>query len=194
MLRSRLLPALLLLFLSSWTRLSFAQENAQGWKYELYGGYNYLSNSFSVDSNFSGTGLNGWDVSLTKRHLFRGLGLEFAANGHYGTTDFDTQIEHSLLVGPQYAKRFGKESVFVHGLIGIGFINNGSIPGDVPGPTSNVVLAGLAGGGLDTPISRRLAWRVEADWLHSQYSPKDDQIHGLQGNFASISTGLVLRF
>lgn len=88
----------------------------------------------------------------------------------------------------------GKESAFVHGLIGIGFINSGAIPYDLSSPSSNVVLATLAGGGLDTPISRRLAWRVEGDWLHSQYSSSSDQIHGLHGNFASISTGLVLRF
>lgn len=127
-------------------------------------------------------------------HASGGLGWKIAAAGYYGTNLGDKQIEHSLLVGPQYAKRFGRESAFVHGLIGVGFINSGAIPFDVSSPSSNGTLAVQAGGGVDTPMSRRIAWRAEGDYLHSQYSSNSDQIHGLHGNFASISTGLVWRF
>lgn len=191
--RSRLPLALLLLFLSSLSPLSFSQENPQGWKNEFYGGYSYLSSSFNAYANFSGTGLNGWAAAWTM-HASGGLGLKFAALGYYGTNLGAMQIEHSLLVGPQYAKHFGRESAFVHGLIGVGFINSGAIPFDNSRPSSNVTLAALAGGGLDTPITPRLAWRLEGDYLHSQYSSGSDQIHGLHGNFAGFSTGLVWRF
>lgn len=170
-----------------------AQEPSGAAKNEFYAGYGFLSNSFNSYANFSGAPMNGWDAALAV-HANRRLGICFEALGLYGTNLGAFQIEHSLLIGPQWSHRVGKVSLFAHGLAGMGFINSGAIPFDNSSPSSNVTFAALAGGGIDTPISPRLAWRVEGDYLRSQYGSNSDQIHNLRGNFAHVTTGIVFRF
>lgn len=173
-------------------RQSSAQQNPQG-RNEFYVGYGFLSNSFNDYANFPGTPMNGWDATFTKP-LTGSLGLSIGAIGMYGTSIGAKQIEHSLLLGPKWSSHGSRVSCFVHGLVGIGVINSGAIPYDHSSPSSNVTFAALAGGGIDTSISHNLAWRVEGDYLRSQYGSNSDQIHNLRGNFAHITTGLVYRF
>jgi hypothetical protein len=170
-----------------------SQEPSKAAKNEFYAGYGFLSNSFNNYSNFSGTPMNGWDAALAM-HANRRLSLCIGALGLYGTNLDAFQIQHSLLIGPQWSHGVGKVSLFAHGLVGLGFINSGAIPFDNSSPSSNVTFAALAGGGVDTPISPRLAWRVEGDYLRSQYGSNSNQIHDLHGNFAHVTTGLVFRF
>ncbi len=169
-----------------------AQQPSAG-RNEFYAGYGFLSSSFNAYANFSGTPMNGWDAALTMRGA-GSLGLKISVLGIYGTNLGAMQIQHSVLVGPQWSRHVGKESLFVHGLVGMGFINSGAIPFDQSSPKSNVTFAALAGGGLDTALSHRIAWRLEGDYLRSQYESGSDQIHNLHGNFAHLSTGIVFRF
>lgn len=191
--QSHRLGGSLLLVLLFCSHLLTAEDKPRDWRNEIYAGYSYLSSSFNAYSTFTGGGMNGWDAAFSSR-LKGGLGIKVAAIGYYSTNNDAKEIEHSILVGPQYSKHFGKESAFVHGLVGLGFINSGAIPFDNSGPSSNATLAALAGGGLDSPISKRLAWRIEGDYLRTQFNSSSDQIHGLHGNFARVSTGLVFRF
>jgi hypothetical protein len=124
----------------------------------------------------------------------RTLSISFEALGVYGTNLGASQIEHSLLIGPQWSRHAGKETLFVHGLAGIGFINRDAIPYDNSSASSNVTFAALAGGGLDTPITPHLAYRIEGDYLRSQYGSNSDQIHNLHGNFAHFTTGIMIHF
>jgi len=189
----RLWIALVLIPLLFSVRPSCSQEPSRDGEGEFYTGYGFLSNSFNDYSDFPATPINGWDAGMALRA--RGtLSISAEALGFYGTSLGASQFEHSLLIGPQWSRRTGKESLFVHGLVGIGFINSGAIPYDNSSPSSNLTFAALAGGGLDTPISTHLAWRIEADYLHSQYGSKSDQIHNLHGNFAHITTGIVFHF
>jgi hypothetical protein len=185
--------ALVLITLLFSLRPLCSQERSHAWEEEWYAGYGFLSGSFNDYAEFSGTPMNGWDAALTV-HAKGRLSLSFAALGFYATNLDASQFEHSLLVGPHWSRHAGKESLFVHGLIGMGFINSGAIPYDNSSPRSNVAFAVLAGGGLDTPISPHLAWRVEGDYLRSQYQSNSNQIHNLRGNFAHFTTGIVLRF
>ncbi len=189
----RLSIALALITLLFSVRHLSSQETSHAGERAWYAGYGFLSNSFNAYAEFSGTPMNGWDAALTV-HAAGALSLSFAALGFYGTNLDASQIEHSLLVGPHWSRRAGKESLFVHGLIGMGFINSGAIPYDNSSPSSNVTFAVLAGGGLDTPVSPHLAWRVEGDYLRSRYGSKSNQIHNLRGNFAHFTTGIVFRF
>ena len=168
----------------------YAQQRAGK---QFYAGYGFLSGAPNDNVRESRNPLNGWHAALEVP--FRGsINIAACALGFYGTSNYDTQIEHNLLVGPQLAKHFTRESVFVQGLVGLGFINSGAIAGDHSSPSSNVVFSAMAGGGVDTSFSHNLAWRVEADYLHAQYGSNSDQIHYLRGNFAHITTGLVFRF
>lgn len=192
--RRRIYIALLLMATLFSSRRSGAQEKSHAAKTEFYAGYGFLSNSFNDYAGFSGSPMNGWDASVT-RHVASSLSLTFDALGLYGTSLFASQSEHSLLAGPQWTWHLARESAFVHGLVGIGHINKGAIPFDNSSPSSNgFTFAALAGGGIDTTLSHNLAWRIEGDYLRSQYGSNSDQIHNLRGNFAHFTTGLVFRF
>ena len=187
------LAALLLLVLLACSHSLTAEDKPHDWRNEFYGGYSFLSSSFNAYSTFTGGGMNGWDAAVTSR-LSGHLGIKVGAIGYYSKNNDATEIEHSIVAGPQYSRHFGKESAFVHGLVGLGIINSGAIPYDNSKPSSNATLAALAGGGLDTPFSKRLAWRIEGDYMRTHFNSASDQIHGLHGNFARISTGVVFRF
>lgn len=168
-----------------------ASEPARG--NGLYVGYSYLSNSFNSHTDFSGGGLNGWDAAGTFP-LIQHLSVKAEAFGFYGNSLGDSQQAHFFLLGGQYGGRPGKESAFVHGLIGLGHINDQALTLGGQGPSSNFSFAADAGAGLDTPIAQHLAWRFEGSMLHSNFGAASDQIHGLPNYFARISTGIVWRF
>lgn len=184
-----LVPVIILLH----SHLLPAQDTSHSSSTQLYTGYTWLSNSFNTYSNFPHSGLNGWDAALTI-HATGALGLKVAASGYYGTQLDASVFEHSILVGPQYTGHFRKESLFAHGLVGLGFINSGAIPFDNSSPSSNATVAVMAGGGLDSPISHRISWRLEGDFLYTHFNSNSDQIHGLASYFGRVSTGPVWRF
>ena len=68
------------------------------------------------------------------------------------------------------------------------------------GETASIVT--LFGGGLDTRLTRRIAWRVSGDYQYSNFGLAGPanlgsvpyKIPGLPNNFARITSGLVWRF
>jgi hypothetical protein len=160
---------------------------------EIFGGYAYLSNSFNSHTGFRGPGLNGWDAAAAFP-IARNLGVKVEGLGFYGNSLGYAQDAHFFLAGGQYTQRFSNESVFVHGLAGIGHINTEALTLGGEGPSSNFALAADGGGGLDTPISKRMAWRVEGALLYANFTPASNQIHSTPNYFARISTGIVWRF
>jgi hypothetical protein len=97
-----------------------------------------------------------------------------------------------FLGGLQYNKHFGKETAFVQGLAGFGHINS-DYRGGLARPTTNSFVGG-GGGGLDTPFTPHLSFRVKADFIYANFTIPDNQIHDQPNYFAHISTGLVWRF
>ena len=160
---------------------------------EFYAGYGFLSGSFNDYAEFSGSPMNGWDAAF-KFYAPGSVGIKVSALGIYGSNAGAMQMEHSVLVGPQWTARAGRALIFLHGLVGIGFINSSAIPFDLGSAKPNTTVAALAGGGFDAPISHRVAWRIEGDYLHARFGSSSDQIHDLRGNFAHITTGPVFRF
>ena len=159
---------------------------------EFFAGYSFLSNSFNGhDSATSHQPLNGWELSFAAP-VSRRLSFEVGANGYYGTSLGSPQRPIFILGGATYSKRFGKEAGFVEGLAGLGLLNSDWWGGEVPGATTS--FAASAGGGLDTPLTKRLAFRVQGGLLYANFTINDDQIHGLPNYFARISSGLVWRF
>jgi hypothetical protein len=170
-----------------------AQGKSPAGQKEFYASYGFLSGSFNDYAEFSGSPMNGWDAAF-KFYSAGSVGIKISALGLYGTNAGAMQIEHSVLVGPQWSRKAGRASIFLHGQVGIGFINSGAIPFDLGSAKPNTTFAALAGVGLDTPISQRVAWRIEGDYLHAHFESSSDQIHNLRGNFAHLSTGIVFRF
>jgi hypothetical protein len=163
---------------------------------ELFVGYTLLSNSFNATSGFSGNILNGWDAAfMFPLALAERLGIQTDAFGYYGTSRSDPVREHNIVAGPQYWLHRGRTRIFVHGLVGLGYLNSGAMPFDTyHGPSSNWSFAALAGGGLDHNLTRHVALRLEGDMLHTNFTSPSDQIHGLPNFFGRFATGLVFRF
>jgi hypothetical protein len=185
-----------LLLLVCWLAVSNAQAETPA-RYQIYGGYTYLSNSFN---GFPGArqSLNGWDAaaSFAAWHHLR-FKLE---TYHYGGTNQGApQNAQFIMGGGQYGRRFGREYVFTEALFGDAGLNKNWGPNQATG--SQATFAILLGGGLDTPISRHFAYRVTGGFQYAypalnQLAPPYQTYRpaGLPEYFGRISTGLVWQF
>ena len=165
-------------------------------KYDLFGGYSLLSNSFNGhNSATSHTPLNGWNAALSApvSRVSRGFGIKADVSGYYGTSLFSPQHPIFVLGGAQYSKHFGKETGYVEGLVGIGHLNKNWWWARVRGKHEFIYRS--RGRGLDTPIARNLSFRGGREiLLDANFTIPNDEIHALPNYFARISTGLVRRF
>ena len=171
-------------------------ENAKPDRVQIFGGYSFLSNSLNGVTG-SHHPLNGWDTSVafSQWHNIR-FKVDFA--GYRGTNLGTPQSTYSILGGAQFSKRIGRETLFADGLAGDGGANL-----HWPGPAltgQTVSFVSFVGGGLDTPISHRIAFRVDGGYQYSYFvlnhakSLVPYTIPGLPINFGRISTGLVFKF
>lgn len=189
----RLSPLALLLCLPS--ALSSQQEAPA--HYEIYGGYTFLSNSFNGVPG-SRQPLNGWDASVA---LSSWHGVRFKAEtfGYNGTNIGAPQSAMFILGGGQYSHRIGRESIFVEGLAGDVGMNRDWGANKSAGETAS--FATVLGGGVDTSLSRRFAFRANAGFVYENLALQGPQplivpyrIPGLPNFFARVSTGVVWRF
>jgi hypothetical protein len=165
--------------------------------YQLYGGYTWLSNTMN---GFPGArqSLNGWDVSLAfgSWHSVR---FKLDAYGYHGTNLNAPQHALFILAGAQYSHKIRRETVFADGLIGDATLNRNWGPQGTRAATNG--FTSLVGGGLDTPITRRFAYRVNGGFQYSytaligpgpEFGPY--RVRGLPTYFGRISTGVVWLF
>ena len=164
-------------------------------RYQLFGGYSFLSNSLDGVTG-SHKPLNGWDgaVAFPSWHNLR-FKIDVAA--YRGTNLGAPQHPYFILGGGQYNWRFRKESVFVEGLIGDGGVNKNWGANGIPGETAS--FSALVGGGLDTPLTRHIAYRVGGDFQYAYFSLAGQysapyRIPGLPTYFGRISSGLLWQF
>src|SRR3954470_1766427 len=145
---------------------------------ELSAGYSYGS----VDTQGYGTQRNaqGWSGSLTA-NVKRWVGVESEVSSRFQTQDFTFQgnslsvasRDYTFLFGPRFAHRKGKATPFVHGLFGLSRSLSydstviDALTGTSVTPYVNGVGA-VAGGGFDYAISRRLAFRSQADYFFTR--------------------------
>ncbi len=177
--------------------LAYAQSEHAPPKHELYGGYTYLSNSLN---GFPGSrqSLNGWDASLAFEP-WHSLRFKIDTYAYRGTNLGAPQQAWFILGGGQYGRRFGREGVFIEGLVGDAALNRDWGPQKQLGGTAT--FAALVGGGVDTPIGRRFAYRVTGGFQYAYASllgPGPAFIPyrpaGLPAYFGRISTGVVWKF
>jgi hypothetical protein len=173
-----------------------AQRESHG-RYQLYGGYTFLSNSINGVPG-SRQPLNGWDASIAFP-AWRSLRFKMETYGYVGTNLNAPQHPYFVMAGGQYGRRFGRESAFVEALVGEGGINANWGADATPGETAS--FATFLGGGFDTPLARRLAFRIGGgyQWSNFNLAPPGPlnipyRIPGLPNNFARLSTGCVWHF
>ncbi len=166
--------------------------NAPASRNQLFVGYGFFSNSFNGHSTGqSFTPLNGWNAAFAAP-LTRNLAIKVDAAGYYGTSLGSPQHPLFFMVGPQYSRHLGRDTVFVDGLVGLGHINSNFWGGDAKPSTNSFTFAG--DGGIDFPVSSRIAFRVQGGYQFADFNIPDNQIHNQPRNFARISTGVVWHF
>jgi hypothetical protein len=164
-------------------------------RFQIYGGYTYLSNSFNGVPG-SRQPLNGWDASAAFP-AWHSLRFKIDAFSYRGTNLGAPQHPFFIMGGGQYSKRLGRETVFAEGLVGVGGLNRNWGPNKIAGETASI--ATLAGGGVDTPLTKRLAFRVDGGFQYSYFALQTNalvpyRIPGLPTYFGRVSSGLVWKF
>jgi hypothetical protein len=189
---SRLFSLIALLCLSS---ALHAQTEAPA-RYQIYGGYTFLSNSLNGVAG-SHQPLNGLDAAVAFPS-WHGLRFKIDTSAYRGTNLGAPQRPYFILGGGQYTWRVRREFVFVEGLGGVGGANKSWGANNAIGQTAS--FAALLGGGLDTPLTRHIAFRVSGGFQYSYFALMYPitlvpyRIPGLPTNFGRISSGLVWQF
>lgn len=184
--------ALLLLFGIS---AALHAESDSSSRYQIYAGYSFLSNALNGLPG-AHRALNGWDTALAFPP-WHALRFKLDISGYRGTNAGAPQHPLFLLAGGQYAWKVRRESLFGEALVGTSAANRDWPGNGIHGQTAS--FATLIGGGLDTPLTRRFAFRVEGGYhytylvysgsLNDPYS-----VPGLPTNFGRLSSGLVWNF
>jgi len=166
-------------------------------RHEIFGDYTFLSNSLNGLPG-SRQPLNGWEVGVAFPS-WNNLRFKFDISGYRGTNLGAAQQPLYLLAGAQYDFHLRKETLFAEGLAGEGGANKNWGPNNAAAELPS--LAAIFGGGLDTPLTRRISFRVSGDYQYSNFALKGPGPNffpyrppGLPNNFARISTGLVWLF
>ncbi|MGO8932122.1 MAG: hypothetical protein ACLPLZ_11070 [Terracidiphilus sp.] len=166
-------------------------------RYQIYGGYAFLSNS---PNGLPGSRqpLSGWDAAIAFPP-WRFTRFKVDVSSYRGTNLSAHENLYAILGGWQFTRRFGREAAFIEGLAGDGGLPRYWGPNGAPGETASWV--SVVGGGLDTPISRRFAFRVSGGYQWSNFKLINNvvdilpvQTPGLPNNFWRISSGLVWSF
>jgi hypothetical protein len=160
---------------------------------DLFVGFSYLFSAYAhTQLNPVSGGMAGWNAAYAMPHAFSPhFGFKVDVSGHYRSAGYFSPQIYFLMAGPQFSARAGRSTIFVHALVG-GILASTDV---IAQTKSDTVFATAVGGGLDHPISARLAWRVNLDWYHGGYQTNDtNQISEIVNNDARFSTGPVLRF
>jgi len=161
---------------------------------EISAGYSLLSNSFNGVPG-SRKALSGEDASIVLPG-WHGLRVKIDVSRYYGNNLGAKQQATFIMGGGQYERTFHRERVFVEALFGDVAMNRYWGPGGHAGMAAS--FSEEFGGGLDTPLSRNLAFRVQGDYRFSNLALIQStsfqapyRIPGLPQSFGSFSTGLV---
>lgn len=166
-------------------------------KFQVFAGYSYISNSLNGVSGEQ-KGRNGWDASVAFAQ-WHDIRFKIDVSAYVGTNQGAPETTYSILGGAQFSHRIGRETVYVEGLAGDGGANVKWASNNNNATGQTVSFVSLLGGGLDTPITRRIAFRVDGGYQYSYFALNNSQlvpyrIPGLPTNFGRISTGLVFKF
>lgn len=179
------------LLLSSQSLLAQSVASAP---YQITAGVTRLSNSFNGLPG-SRHPLDGWDVSAAFRS-WHGVRFKVAVSKLNGTNAGVAQNAIFIMGGGQYEHYFHREGIFGEAMFGEGGLNRNWGPDGTLGDTAS--FSTLLGGGLDTPLGRHFAIRVQGDFQWANFAlvephPNNTpyEISGLPNYFARYSAGLL---
>jgi membrane-associated protease RseP (regulator of RpoE activity) len=148
-------------------RLAIAQDYP---KAEVYGGYSYVN----IDTNglSSRQSANGWEASVSG-NFNKWLAAEADVSGYYKTYPVNLQnlglgivnvkvTDYSYAAGP----RINIRPLFIHALVGGDHLTGSALGFSA----SQDGLVGAFGGGVEWPISSRLAVRSSVDYVFTRHN------------------------
>ncbi len=174
-------------------------QNSAPPRYQLYGGYTFLSNTLNGVSG-SHQPMNGAEIAFAIPP-WHNLRFKVSGYAYDGTNLGASEHPYFIMGGAQFGRTFGKEEVFVEGLGGEGGVNANWGAKQAVGDTAS--FAAILGGGVDTPISPRFAFRVQGDLQYSYFKVEATRnpttgvpiyVPGLPVFFGRITSGIVWRF
>lgn len=181
---SSLVKGLVLAIALLTARLASAQVTSP--RFEAFGGVSYLP---ANSDDFPRQNSTGFQLGLTA-NVNRWFGVVADLGGHYSSATWERgpgvpqltaqTAVYQYLVGPRFTRRGDKVHVFTHALVGRATGDSG-IGGF---SDSGFTLGG--GGGVDIGLRKRLAARVQFDWLGSFQDMIEDNTR--------IGIGMVVRF
>ncbi|HEY3627928.1 MAG TPA: acyloxyacyl hydrolase [Terracidiphilus sp.] len=176
------------------TALISSAQSSDSSSYRLAGGISYFSNSINGVPG-ARQGLLGWQASM-ETPAWRNLRFKLDYSAYTGNNLGAPQHPYFILAGWEYEYQLRNERVFAEALFGNSALNGNWGPNGSPG--SSASFATLLGGGVDTPVTKHLAVRVEGGWQHTNFALYESasykypyQLPGYPKNFARVSTGLV---
>lgn len=176
-----------------------AAQTAKPSRYQLYGGYTFLSNSLNGVSG-AHQPLNGAEVAFAIPP-WHNLRFKMSGFAYKGTNLNAAEHPYFIMAGGQYGKNFGRESAFLEALAGEGNVNANWGANGIIGDTAS--FSAILGGGLDTPLTPRFAFRVQGDFQYAYFQIAASRsnssgvpvyVPGLPNFFGRISSGIVWRF
>lgn len=188
----RIIPAICLaLFL--WP-VALTCQNVSPPPYRIYGGATYFSNSYNgVPSAHSS--LLGWD-SAVEFPAWHAIRFKMDVSGTTGENGGASQRSFFVLGGAQFEHALGPERLFAHALVGDAGLTRYWGPDSNPGMTATFAV--LLGGGIDTPVTRHFAIRLQGDMEHTNLDLVKSatiaipyQSPGLPRFIARFSTGVI---
>jgi hypothetical protein len=169
---------------------------------QVYAGYSWLSNSFNGVPG-SQRALNGWNGGVVFQPWHH-LHFKLDYSMYRGMNAGAPQHAFFIMGGGQYGATFHRERFYAEGLVGEGGLNGNWFVGDVSAylrghSGSGASLTEFLGGGIDTPINRYAAVRVEGGAQHSNFVPIDPaaegsyphHLAGVPNYFGRFSVGMV---
>jgi hypothetical protein len=178
-----------------------AQSNSPP-PFQIYAGYSWLSNSFNgvPGSHQPLNGMNAGVVFPQWHHLR--IKLDYSM--YRGNNRGDPQHAFFIMSGGQYEATFHRERFYAEALAGEGSLNgtwfSTANSGYKNGNTGTIAsFAEFLGGGIDTPIGRHAAFRVEGGIQHSNFDPITPITQGgapyhlasIPDYFGRLSAGMV---
>jgi hypothetical protein len=176
-----------------------APSEVAGERTEVFGGFSYLA--LNYQRGFANAGLPGWDAAWSTP-LKGSIALAVDGAGCYQGHDLGAPFYlHFLTAGAKFEKRQPGRTWFAQATAGFAHLNGttGESIGafnavTIPNLASNFTLAIVAGGGMDMKFGERLRWRFAADYIHTNFTSVNDQIHGVTASNVRVTTGPVFRF
>lgn len=149
----------------------------------IFFGYSYAKAEIGGGDR---TNLNGWNGSLEGK-VFPWVGIVADVSGHYGNENvlgFSTDgTVYTAVFGPRVSVQIDRLRPFGHVMLGVSRLRlESSAFSD-----SDTTFATTVGGGFDYNLVPAIAWRVQADAVHTSFFSDS------QNNFR-LSTGIVFRF